>query len=208
MISRRNFTAMLAAMTLPGCTTRHNIIRRQPVAATTTQVVPVAVVPRCDGRNCRRDHKYGLADVPDSQRHRNNNRGGGSCVFASIANNLELCGLGEEADWLMRNYWGGENANGLHAMFDAEGWDYSATTIGDVRLLDWCDRTSRGAMVTFKKYHVCGFLGYEHTVNGLYAVILDPNKVNRYEYYPKEEFLSWWRYYGGWATALLANPVP
>jgi hypothetical protein len=165
----------------------------------------VRLVPRC-GRRCRhvRHHArtYGLAEVPASDRHWN--YGGGSCVFASIANTLEILGLGEQANHITATYSGGEDAAGLHAKLDALAWDYATTTDGDEAILDWCDRTGRGAMITWKADHVCGFLGYDRG----HAVILDPNRADVYEYCPKEEFLARWRWRGGWATAIVADPVP
>jgi len=204
----------LLLMLLAGCdhSARRGSHRRQARPTTTTNsatrsttVVTVRRVPRC-GPRCRHTHRrakrYGLATVPAGQRHWN--YGGGSCVYASVANTLEILGLAEQANHITAAYSGGEDSAGLHAKLDQLGWDYAATTTGDEAILDWCDRTGRGAMVTFKPNHVCGFLGFDRGS----AVILDPNTATDYEYWPREQFLAKWRWHGGWATAVIANPVP
>ena len=118
--------------------------------------------------------------------------------------NLRQLGLVEQAEFIEANYGGGETASGLHATLDYLGWDYSTTTRGDVRLLDWCDRTHRSAAVALKDNHVVYFSGW---VNGS-AQIIDPNTADEYEYWTREEFLREWRYQGGWATAIVATPIP
>jgi hypothetical protein len=190
------FSLFAGLMFLVGGCKRAPVIHRRPA----TIKVEVKRVPRCNG-NCRH-RRYGLADIPANRRHAN--YGGGSCVFASVANDLETLGLGAEADRLVSTYSGGESAAGLHSKLDAWGWDYAATTDGDVAILNWADRHSRGAMVTFKPNHVCGFLGWQDG----HAVILDPNSPDEYEYWPRAKFLQLWRHHGGWATAIVANAIP
>jgi len=175
------------------------LLREQPAK----QLQPAFVTPACTpGGHCPHCQLYGLADVPQNRRH--HNYGGGSCVFAGIANVMEVFGRSDAADYLTHRYSGGEYAGGLNAKLDELGWDYVTITNGDERVLDWCDRTGRGAGVTFKANHFCSFLGWE---NG-YAVILDSNHTDVYEFYPREEFLARWRSYGGWATAIVATPLP
>ncbi len=159
---------------------------------------PAACGPACDQK--------GAAYLPRGLRMEN--YGGGSCYHAAMA---MVFGNSNEIDWgddWTNNHWGGESAGGLHAKLDRAGIDYAATTTGQRELLDYCNRTSRIAAITYKSSHVCAFIRWEIRGGYRYAVIVDPNHTEVEEVIPEAAFLSKWRYHGGCATTIIAHVNP
>jgi len=142
-------------------------------------------------------------DLPLESRCRNYS--GGSCVCASTINVLRWQGREDLADELRRICSGGQSSTSLIAKMDRLNLPYAYTDRGDVAFLDWCSNTRRGATIFWKPAHSCTLVGFTAEE----AIVLDNNRVGKYEYTPREEFIRRWRGYGGFAlTPLAGAPAP
>ena len=135
---------------------------------------------------------------------REQNYGSGSCVHASTIMLLRWGGQHELADWWRNNHRGGEYADRLHRKLDAANLRYAYTTTGDVSFLEWAINTRRGAGITYFPNHYVLLIDLTET----HATILDNNELNKLIKIPRETFIRNWRNYGGWATAIVYDPIP
>lgn len=144
-------------------------------------------------------------DLPMEFRERN--YAGGSCVHASMVMCLRWQGHFELADWWRQTYAGGEYANGLITKAERQGLRYAYTTEGDPAFLDWVSRTNRGAVIFYYPAHSIVFRGYDAQTGE--AILLDNNRIEREIRVSRDEFISAWRGYGGFAlTPVYAPPAP
>lgn len=146
-------------------------------------------------------------NLPLSMRQKNwiGHQDQGSCVWASTVSLLRWQGRYRTADWVRRNYGGGEWPEDHVAKLDKAGIRYAYVTNGDVRFLEWSCRTRRGAGVTV--------MGGAHCVNLVFlddrwACLLDNNDVQHYRWVPRETFLAEWRASHGWSFTVLYSPLP
>lgn len=146
--------------------------------------------------------KKGSADVPIGLRI--DNYAGGSCYHAATGTMLGTVNRQHHGIAWTQTFRGGETAAGIRRKLDAWGIDYAATCSGDRRILDWCHRTSRVAVIDFHDNHICNFVRWQQGGDGRWwAVVLDNNHAERYDFYTEQEFLSEWRRQGGCATAAI-----
>lgn len=146
-------------------------------------------------------------NLPLSMRQTNwlGNRGEGSCVWASTISLLRWQGRYRTADWVRSNYGDGEWPDDHVAKLERAGIRYTFVTNGDVKFLEWCCRTRRGAGVTV--------MGGAHCVNLVFlddrwACVLDNNDVQRYHWVRRETFLAEWRASYGWGFTVVYSPTP
>jgi len=133
---------------------------------------------------------------------------GGSCVHASMVSCLRWQGHDELADWWRQTYSGGEHSSGLISKADRAGLKFAYTKDGDPNFLDWCSRTRRGAVIFYKPSHSINFNGWVLRDGREHAALLDNNNVSRYEYVPRDTFISRWRGYGGFGFTVVYDPPP
>jgi len=139
---------------------------------------------------------------------REQNWGSGSCVHASTVMLLRWQGLYELADKWRKTYEGGEYSSRLIQRMEAAGLKYAYTLDGDVKFLEWCIQTRRGAGIFYKPSHAINLVGLDQN----YAYLLDNNDPNRpertgsYERVPRDEFIRAWRGYGGFAWTPVYYP--
>ena len=145
-------------------------------------------------------------NLPLSMRQENwlGSRGEGSCVWASTISLLRWQGRYQGADWVRRNYGGGEWPDDWAVKMNKAGLRYAFTTSADVEFLEWALRTRRGAAVTI--------MGGAHCVNLVHldddwVCLLDNNAVRRYQWVPRERFLAEWRASLGWGLAVIYTPA-
>ena len=145
-------------------------------------------------------------DIPPSLR--TENWGGGSCVHASTVSLLRWQGQHEMAEWWRANYIGGEYSDRLIKRMEAANLRYAYTLDADMRFLEWCVRTGRGAGLFYKPNHAINLVG----LDAEYAYLLDNNDVSRpertgeWERVPRSEFERRWRGYGGFGWTLVYQP--
>jgi len=144
-------------------------------------------------------------NLPLSLRQHNwiGNRGEGSCVWASTITLLRWQGRYQMADWIRQHYGNGEVPDDWAEKMDRAGIRYAYVTNGDVRFLEWCIRTRRGAAVTV--------LGGAHCVNlvhldGTWAALIDNNAPMNPIWIPRKRFIAEWKASYGWALTVVYAP--
>lgn len=145
-----------------------------------------------------------MADIAPEFRHRNR---GGSCVHMSTSHILHYVELHKDAlDWIER-YRGGESPGPHKRKLDAWGGKYAMTTDADDDFLEWCIANRRMVGVTTKPAHCLNLVGRVERDGEMYAVLLDNNRIDKYEYEPWD---SWYRKYkrSGWAFTILDGDIP
>jgi len=154
------------------------------------------------------DPEIPVAHLPDALHERNwPDRGGsGSCVHASTLFVMRWQGAYEVADWWRRNYAGGETAQSITNYYKQNNLPFACTLNGDPAFLVWVTQTRRAAIVWWKPYHCCAFVGVSVIGGREYAIIQDNNRPGTFEQTPLNEFIQKWRGYGGFACTLLMSP--
>lgn len=149
-----------------------------------------------------------VMDLPPQLRQPN--WGGGSCVHAATVSLLRWQGQHAMAAWWRAQYTGGEYADRLMKRMEAANLRYAYTISGDVRFLEWCIRTGRGAGIFYKPNHAINLVGLDAD----HAYLLDnnatgyPESRGHWERVPRGTFESRWRDYGGLAWTLVYDPPP
>ena len=125
-----------------------------------------------------------VVNLPASLRQSNweGNQREGSCVWASTISLLRWQGHYAQADWIRKNLGNGEWPTDWAAKMDKAGLRYAFVTNGDVKFLEWCVQTRRGAAVTVD--------GGSHMVNlvhldAKWACLLDNNSTQKYIWVPR-----------------------
>lgn len=151
-----------------------------------------------------------VANLPNPLHERNwvSSRGEGSCVIASSVMALRWIGQDEEAAKWRRTYSGGQTQYSIMSIYNDNGIPYAAELQGNPAFFDWVTLTRRAAILWWKPYHCCLFVGYSVRSDGKeYAGIIDNNKPGVIEWHPRETFIRKWRSeYGGFALAPLVSP--
>ena len=147
-----------------------------------------------------------VVNIPLALRQENwaGSEGSGSCVWASTISLLRWQGRYHTADWIRNHYGDGEWPEDHVAKLDKIGVRYAFVTNSDVKFLEWCCRTRRGAAVTV--------MGGAHMVNlvhldSQWACLLNNNDVEHYKWVPRETFLAEWRASHGWAFTVVYAPA-
>jgi hypothetical protein len=130
----------------------------------------------------------------------------GSCAHASTVNMLHWLNEFDLARTWRSKYSGGEYASRLRQRLDAEGVKYAYTEQANLALLDYAHETRRGAVIWWKPSHACTFCGWVEINGRTYAVVLDNNFPERFEYTEKNQFHRLWASYGGFGLTVLADP--
>lgn len=135
-----------------------------------------------------------------------NNPYPGSCVYASTTTLLRAYGQEEKANYIRNNYHSGATQNDITEALTAGSIPYVCTRSGDVSFLEWASRNRLGAVIFYKQAHCVTLVD----LNATHAVILDNNRIDRYEYIDRATFLRrWQREFEGFAvTPLYLPPTP
>ncbi len=135
---------------------------------------------------------------------RQDNWGGGSCVYATTVTLLNWQGRYQTAKYIRRAYSGGSSLKNIVAKLDRLNIRYAYCTRGDVKFLEWACRTRRGAgVVVTGGVH---FVTLVHLDNN-WACILDNNSTHKFQWISRGRFLAEWRASGGWAIAVVYSPA-
>jgi len=148
-----------------------------------------------------------LPPVDPAVDQREPNYAGGSCMHASLVTCFRWQGLHTMADWWRDNQSGACSVPGLARIAESR-WPklrYAYTSSGDAEFLAWCSRTRRGAAIHYYPGHAVTFAGF--TTDG-HAALIDNNRVERFIYIPKAEFVAKWQGYGGFALVPVYSPTP
>lgn len=151
----------------------------------------------CDCDQC----EHPVMNLPQDARCKNYN--GGSCVCASTISLFRWQGRDDLAAALRNVCSGGQSSSSLHAKLERLGARYAATTSGDVSFLEWAVRTRRGCGIAYYPMHFVNLVD----LTADHATLLDNNRVGQYITVPRAEFISRWRGFGGWATAVVYSPA-
>lgn len=151
-----------------------------------------------------------VANLPAVQHQRNwehpLNRQG-SCVHASTIAALRWTGQDDLAEKWRKTYAGGETANSIMSIYRKERVPFAFTTTGDPAFLEWVTETRRAAIIWWKTYHCCTFVGFSVVDGREVAGVIDNNNPGVIEYTPKAEFIRKWRTeFGGFSAAPLLSP--
>lgn len=131
--------------------------------------------------------------------------GEGSCVHASTITMLKWFGLEEHAKWWRENFNSGETETRLLKKLEASGLPYAFTTDGDPAFLEWCARNRLVVGIFYKKAHAVNLVDFTDR----FAVLLDNNNTDGYEYVPRDTFVRKWRTeFQGFAWTFVKNPPP
>jgi hypothetical protein len=152
--------------------------------------------------------EYPPANIPLAARQENwigSNRQG-SCVWATAVNLLQWQG-NDRAAARIRMYGDGANLERLTTAFDQEGIRYATTETADVSFLERACETRRGAGVCVTDHRVLHCVALVGLTEN-YAIILDNNEIEEFEWVPRPAFLKDWRASGGWAFVITGSPVP
>ena len=155
-------------------------------------------------------------NIPPPLRQKNwlGPKGQGSCVYASLTSHARWLNLFRIADLIAGprgdghgKYGDGEFETRLMENLDREGIDHAETRKADPRFLDWCDKERRGAIMWWKPYHCCLFVGWVEHNGRQYAAILDNNRTEDFELTEREQFIRLWAGYGGFALCIMSDPA-
>lgn len=155
-----------------------------------------------------------VVNLPTNLHERNwvDARGSGSCVHASTLFIMKWQGQYKLAEQWKKTHAGGETANSIMLAYEKYNLPYTCTLDGDPLFLVWATKSRRGAIVWWKPYHCCAFVGISVVDGREYAIISDNNRPGTFEKTPLDEFIRKWRGYGGFACTLLLDaphsPLP
>ena len=144
-------------------------------------------------------------NLPVDMRQTNWTQGSGRCVHATTISLFRWQGRYDMADHWRKTYGGSEYPTDMAAKLDKEGVRYAYTAgENDVKFLEWAIRTRRGCGVTV--------MGGAHFVTlveltDTEACIMDNNSVQKYQWQPREKFLSEWKSSNSWALCILYTPA-
>jgi hypothetical protein len=162
------------------------------------------------------DWKYlpqakGWADL--APEYREHNYGGGSCGHASTESAFRWPGsidpiMMQQAALWRSKYGGGENDRGHEIKLKASGLKYVMTRDGDTELLEWLVTTRRMAWIAYKPSHMINLCGRIESNGKRYAILLDNNHTEEFEYVEWDTFVQRWKGFGGWAGTAVYDPPP
>lgn len=154
------------------------------------------------------------ANVPASLRYRNwpDRNGSGSCVIASSCSLFEWANRPDLARKFRQSYAGGQTESSIKAKYRDNQIQYVAPSrdqdYGDPALLEWASATRRAAIIWYFPNHCVTFCGFSQWQGKEVAWLLDNNRTERFIPIPKNQFISEWRKYGGFAAVPLLTPAP
>ena len=130
----------------------------------------------------------------------------GSCAHASLVNMLHWQNQFAIANMWRSKYSGGEYASRLRQRLDNAHVPYAFTEKANIALLDYAHESRRGALIWWKPAHCCTFCGWVERSGRQYAVVLDNNYPDRYEFTDRHQFHKLWASYGGFGLTVLRDP--
>ena len=154
------------------------------------------------------------ANVPAALRQQNwpDRNGSGSCVIASTCSALQWCNQPELARKFRQTYAGGQTEKSITDIWRANKIPYVApktnNDYGDPDILQWASDTRRAAIIWYFPNHCVTFCGFSNHQGREVAWLLDNNRKERFIPIPKQQFISEWRGYGGFAAIPLLTPAP
>ncbi len=162
------------------------------------------------------------ANVPASLRYKNwpDRNGSGSCVIASSCSALEWYNRPDLAQKFRQTYAGGQTETSILTKYRESRIPFVATKspedaartggyqYGDPRILERCSETRRIAIIWYFPNHCVNFVGFSQWQGREVAWLLDNNRKERFISIPKNQFLSEWRGFGGFAAIPWLTPAP
>lgn len=154
------------------------------------------------------------ANIPSALRYKNwpDARGSGSCVIASTCSVLEWANKPQLAEKFRKAYAGGQTETSIIKKWRENNIPFVATMRdedhGDPDFLQWTSDTRRAAIIWYFPNHCVTFCGFSQWEGREVAWLLDNNRKDRFIPIPKDQFLTEWRGYGGFAATPLLAPAP
>jgi len=161
------------------------------------------------------------SNLPLQLRQKNwvDSRGAGSCVIASSVYHFRWMGQPQIADYFRKSYAGGQTDTGIKKKWTEakipfvftgdRSYDRSASAAyGDPSFLEWASTTRRGAIIWYFDSHCVNFCGFSRIDGQDFALLCDNNRVEKFIRIPKQQFLTAWRGYGGFACTAMLPPAP
>lgn len=155
-----------------------------------------------------------VANIPSALRWKNwaDAKGSGSCVIASTCSALEWANRPQLAEKFRKAYAGGQTETSIIKKWRENNIPYIATLRdedhGDPDFLQWASDTRRAAIIWYFPNHCVTFCGFSRWEGREVAWLLDNNRKERFIPIPKDQFISEWRGYGGFAAVPLLTPAP
>lgn len=129
----------------------------------------------------------------------------GSCVHAATATCLATVGATRTANYVLRNYWGGEWMSDLSPRLMRWGITTKETLKGNRSILDWAHSKKLPAVIKYHRQHACIFQGWAVDRNGIitHAYVLNNNDVSKLETPTYTAFMCNWLSQGGIAIVIV-----
>jgi hypothetical protein len=162
------------------------------------------------------------ANVPEALRYKNwpDSKGSGSCVIASSCSCFEWFNRPDLAAKFRKTYVGGQTEKSILTKYRASKIPFVATKskeeadqtggyrYGDPRILELCSETRRACIIWYFPNHCVNFVGFSQWQGQEVAWLLDNNRKERFIPIPKNQFISEWRGFGGFAAIPWLTPAP
>lgn len=154
------------------------------------------------------------ANLPLPLRQENwaDRNGSGSCVIASTCSALQWAKQPQLAAKFRRSYAGGQTATSILDKWRDNRIRYVATEqredYGNPEFLEWASKTRRMAIVWFFPNHCVSFCGFGKKDGQEVAWLLDNNRTKHFIPVEKNQFISGWRGFGGFAAIPTFTPAP
>lgn len=162
------------------------------------------------------------ANIPLSVRYKNwpDAKGSGSCVIASSCSALEWVNQPKLAEKFRKTYAGGQTETSILEKYRANKIPFVATksreevsqkggyAYGDPNILELCSATRRACIIWYFPNHCVTFVGFSQWQGREVAWLLDNNRKERFIPIPKQQFLTEWRGFGGFAAIPWLTPAP
>ena len=162
------------------------------------------------------------ANVPLALRYKNwpDRNGSGSCVIASSCSAFEWFNRPDLATKFRKTYAGGQTETNILDKYRESRIPFVATQnpevvartsgyrYGDPRILELCSSTRRACIIWYFPNHCVTFVGFSQWQGQEVAWLLDNNRKERFIPIPKNQFISEWRGFGGFAVVPWLTPAP
>lgn len=162
------------------------------------------------------------ANVPEPLRYKNwaDAKGSGSCVIASSCSAFEWGNRPDLAAKFRKTYAGGQTETSILTKYRDSKIPFVATRdasvvakeggyrYGDPKILELCSETRRACIIWYFPNHCVTFVGFSQWQGQEVAWLLDNNRKERFIPIPKQQFLTEWRGFGGFAAIPWLTPAP
>ena len=129
----------------------------------------------------------------------------GSCVHAATATCLATVGATKTANYILRNYSGGEWMHDLSPRLRRWGIPTKETLSGDRSVLDWAHSKKLPVVIKYYRRHACTFQGWAVNRRGhiTHAYVLNNNHTEELETPTYTVFMRNWLAQGGIAIVIV-----